>query len=221
MAAMLLFASAIAFADDYTPTSTWPYMYSDFTQGVVLTVDGKEKPGLYNVVLSDAKLHFIDGSLVKESSMIDVASVTVAGDFYINVQGKLLKVLSKGEKAVVAESFVIDYAKLVSADGAYGSSGNTLSVKSLSSLEGIGGTRTNMNHMELRNSKDTGSTLDLIVKKCIVFNGMAVMANKKDVMDAAAAQGRGAEVANFIKTNKVKWNNVVSLQALADFLANK
>lgn len=205
----------------YTPTTTWPYAYSEFTTGEVVTVDGSHKAGLYNVCLSNSKLHFIEGDFVKESTMTDVFSISIGKDMYVNMDGKIYKVLSKSDDAMIVEGNEIDYAKMNSAGGAYGSSGQTISTRALSSLEGIGGDRINMNHMDLRNSKEEGKSLSLISRKYLLFNMTLVPANKRDVVSKASDGGYEDEVNQFIKDNKIKWNQPASLQTLADFMSNK
>lgn len=206
---------------DFTPTTTWPYVYSEFTTGEVATPDGSTKAGLYNVCLSNGKLHFIDGDMVKESTMVDVYSISIGKDVYVNVGGKVYRVLSKSDASLVVEGIEIDYARLNSTGGAYGSSGNTLSTQALSSLEGIGGSRTNMNHMELRSSKENGKDLSLITRKFLVYNMTLVPATKKDVVAKASDDGYKDDVNAFIKENSIKWNQPASLQVLADYMSSK
>ena len=200
--------------DDYVPTTTWPYIYPEFMNGEIMTGNGSTTKGLFNVCLADSQLHYIDGDLVKKATILDLQGVTI-GDF------NLYKVLSKSGSAVVAEGYSIDMAKLNGSEGAYGSSGSTLATQSLSSLEGIGGNRTNMNHMDLRNSKDSGKYLPLIERMYLVFNKTVVPATRKDVLEYASDKGFKPEAEKFIKENKIKWNQQVSLQALADFLSSR
>lgn len=214
-------AYAAAIGQNYTPTTTWPYVYSEFTTGEVVTFDSSHKAGLYNVCLTNGKLHFIEGDFVKESTMTDVFSISIGKDMYVNMDGKIYKILSKSDDAMVVEGSEIDYAKMNSAGGAYGSSGQTISTRALSSLEGIGGDRINMNHMDLRNSKEEGKSLSLISRKYLLFNMTLVPANKRDVVSKASDGGYEDEVNQFIKDNKIKWNQPASLQTLADFMSNK
>lgn len=207
-------------AEDYAPTSTWPYVYEDFTGGELVFRDGQKRAGSFNVVLTDSKLHFIDGDMVQEARMFEVAEVSIGEDVYVNLGGKLFKLLSKSDKSIVVEGFEIDYAKLNSSEGAYGSSTTSVSAQSLSSLEGIGGSRTNMNHMALKNSKEEGKSLPLIVKKYIVIDGVPVFASKRDVLAFAERKGCKAEVSSFVKSNRIKWKSTTSLQQLADYLVS-
>lgn len=223
---VLILASFYAFGslmaqDDYVPTTTWPYIYPEFTDGEIMTGNGSTTKGLFNVCLSDSQLHYIDGDLVKKATVLDLQGVTIGKDTYVYADFKLYKVLSKSGSAVVAEGYTIDMAKLNGSEGAYGSSGNTLATQSLSSLEGIGGDRTNMNHMDLRNSKDSGKYLPLIERMYLVFNKTVVPATRKDVLAYASDKGFKSEAEQFIKDNKTKWNQQVSLQVLADFLSSR
>lgn len=127
----------------------------------------------------------------------------------------MLKVMAKSDKAIVVEEFNIDFAALNATGGAYGSSSTSAGTTAFSSLEGIGGTRTNMNHMELKNNKDNGKELPLIKKNYIFVKGQKIFCSKKDVL--ALSVDRDA-VKSFLKANKIKFNDPQSVLILGDFL---
>ena len=215
-----LFASATLAQAQYEPTSSWPYVYDDFQDGVILWVGGKEKPGKYNINLVDKKLHFIEGAYIKVANMMEIASVRIGSDIYQNAAGEMLKVLSKSDKSLVLEDNEINYAALNETGGAYGSSSTTIGTTALSSLEGIGGTNSsqNINHMELKLNKDNGKVLNLINKKYLFVKGRKILATKKAVMEAPGLDNEAAKA--FFKENKIKWNKVPDLQKVGDFLAD-
>lgn len=215
-----LFASAILAQAQYEPTSSWPYVYDDFQDGVILWVGGKEKPGKYNINLVDKKLHFIEGAYIKVANMMEIASVRIGSDIYQNAAGEMLKVLSKSDKSLVLEDNEINYAALNETGGAYGSSSTTIGTTALSSLEGIGGTNSsqNINHMELKLNKDNGKVLNLINKKYLFVKGRKILATKKAVMEVPGLDNEAAKA--FFKENKIKWNKVPDLQKVGDFLAD-
>lgn len=215
-----LFASATLAQAQYEPTSSWPYVYDDFQDGVILWVGGKEKPGKYNINLVDKKLHFIEGAYIKVANMMEIASVRIGSDIYQNAAGEMLKVLSKSDKSLVLEDNEINYAALNETGGAYGSSSTTIGTTALSSLEGIGGTNSsqNINHMELKLNKDNGKVLNLINKKYLFVKGRKILATKKAVMEVPGLDNETAKV--FFKENKIKWNKVPDLQKVGDFLAD-
>lgn len=211
--------AATALADDYEPTSTWPYIYSEFMSGQLQMPGGGTKDALFNVCLTNATLHFIEGDMVREASSADVFAVRIGGDYYVNAGGKVLKVLSKSDKGMVLEQLDVDYAKLNSSQGAYGSSGSTIATQNLSSLEGIGASATNMNmnHMVLRNSKDEGKILPLIRKMAVFVGGKLVDAMPKEIQAAFGVDKDSFKL--FQKENKIKWKDPQSVQKVVDFVA--
>ena len=210
--------AAAALADDYEPTSTWPYVYSEFTGGQLQMPGGGAKDALFNVCLTNSALHFIEGDMVREASPSDVFAVKVGSDYYVNAGGKVLKVLSKSDKGMVLEQLIIDYAKLNASQGAYGSSGSTIATQNLSSLEGIGASATNMNmnHMVLRNAKDEGKILPLIHKLAVFSKGKLVDAVPKDIQTAFSVDKDAFKL--FLKENKIKWKDPQSVQKVVDFI---
>ena len=208
-----------AFADDYTPTTTWPYIYEDFTPGEIITTAGGKKNLKMNISLAKANVHFIDGEMINELSNLDIASVKIGSDTYVNAAGRLMKVLAENENGCVVEGYDVDFAKLNSTGGAYGSSSNTLGTMNLSSLEVIGATSSgqggSVNHMELKANKEVGQTLPLISKKYIFANKRTVPANKTEIGDLVGKDNLKA----FLKTNKVKWNDAWSLLQIVDLVS--
>lgn len=214
---LLLAHGAMTYAQDYAPTTTWPYVFRDFTEGELLTPGGTQKSGTYNISLVSGKLHFIDGELVKEALASEVFSVRIGSDIYANVKGRMMKVLAKSDNGFVAEDATVDMAALNATGGAYGSSSNSVSTTAFSSLEGVGGTMSNMNHMQLKNSKDEGKILPLNRKLYLVLPDMVVFAAKKDVL---AVDGIDKAAMNaFLKENRTKWKSPESLLPVVDRLS--
>ena len=210
LAATLLLSVQAAFADDYSPTTTWPYAYEDFSAGYITLSDGSVKTLLVNVNLVKETLHFIDGEMIKET--YDLVSVKIGDDLWVNAGGRIRKVLAKGEDGCIVEAIDVDYATLNSTGGAYGSSSTTLGTMALTSLEGIGATNssTSLNHMELKASKNNGQILPLVRKKYIFAGGKCIFATRKDISEEVGADA----VKTFLKTVKVKWNSPESLLQL-------
>lgn len=128
-----------------------------------------------------------------------------------------MKVMARSDNGFIAKETLIDMAALNATGGAYGSSSNSIATQALSSMEGIGGTRSNMNHMELKNSKDEGQILPLKEKMFLVLPSAVVYAAKKDV---SAVYGVDKKALNsFLKENKVKWNDPDSLLVLLDYIS--
>ena len=219
---ILLFSATTAFAqyDKYNPTTTWPYMYADFEDGELKLNAGNPKKGKYNVHLLEGTLHFIEGDLIREANSLEVFSVKIGKDYYANAGGRMMKVVAKNDNGFIAEETLANIAELNNTGAAYGSSSNSLSTQALSSLEGIGGTRSNMNHMELKNAKGEGEILPVTVKTYIVLpGGYCIFAAKKDVSNLNGIDKK--ELNTFLKENSIKWKDPQSLLILVDFLAER
>ena len=128
-----------------------------------------------------------------------------------------MKVLARSDNGFIAQEVLADFASLNSTGGAYGSSSNSVSTQALSSLEGIGGSRTNMNHMELKNSKSDGALLPVTTKVYLVMPDKVLFAAKKDVNEIDGVDKKALSA--FIKEKKIKWKNPQDLLVLLDFIA--
>lgn len=204
-------------AQDYQPTTTWPYLYPDFTAGELQKYGGSANEGSYNIHLAKGTLHFIEQDIIREAASSEVFSVRIAQDYYANVGGTIMKVLARSDNGFIAQEVLADFASLNSTGGAYGSSSNSVSTQALSSLEGIGGSRTNMNHMELKNSKSDGALLPVTTKVYLVMPDKVIFAAKKDVNEIDGIDKKALSA--FIKEKKIKWKNPQDLLVLLDFIA--
>ena len=170
-------------AQNHKPTTTWPYLYADFQPGELKKITGAPIEGSYNIHIHLGTLHFIEDGFIREVSSSEIFSVKIGMDFYASVGGTIMKVLARSDNGFIAQETLADIAALNSTGGAYGSSSNSISTQALSSLEGIGGSRSNMNHMELKNSKDEGQVLPVKDKLYLVMDHAVVFAAKKDVTE--------------------------------------
>ena len=106
----IMFASAFALclkAQNYEPTSTWPYIYPEFTEGTLHLNASGVREGLYNIHILEGRLHFIDGEIVKEADPTDVYSVKIGNEIYLNAGGTMMKVLAESEAGVVLQEIIV------------------------------------------------------------------------------------------------------------------
>lgn len=205
-------------AQDFKPTTTWPYVYSDFIQGELREYDGAVHETQFNIHLAAGTLHFIEDGMIREASTAKVFSLRIGKDYYANVGGVIMQILANSDNGFVAKEVKADYAALNNTGGAYGSSSNSISTQALSSMEGIGGSTTNMNHMELKNSKEDGSALPTTTKLYLVLPDKVIFATKKDINNTYGVDKKAFSA--FLKENKVSWKNPQDLIAVIDFIAN-
>ena len=203
-------------AQNHKPTTTWPYLYADFQPGELKKTTGAPIEGTYNIHIYQGTLHFIEDGMIHEVLSSQVFSLKIGMDYYANVGGTMMKVLARSDNGFIAQETLADIAALNSTGGAYGSSSNSISTQALSSLEGIGGSRSNMNHMELKNSKDEGQVLPVKDKLYLVMDQAVVFAAKKDVTELYGIDKKAVNA--FIKENQIKWKDPQSLIVLLDYL---
>ena len=203
-------------AQNHKPTTTWPYLYADFQPGELKKTTGAPIEGTYNIHIYQGTLHFIEDGMIREVLSSQVFSLKIGMDYYANVGGTMMKVLARSDNGFIAQETLADIAALNSTGGAYGSSSNSISTQALSSLEGIGGSRSNMNHMELKNSKDEGQVLPVKDKLYLVMDHAVVFAAKKDVTELYGVDKKAVNA--FIKENQIKWKDPQSLIVLLDYL---
>lgn len=213
---MLILSLGCMSAQNHKPTTTWPYLYADFQPGELKKITGAPIEGSYNIHIHLGTLHFIEDGFIREVSSSEIFSVKIGMDYYASVGGTMMKVLARSDNGFIAQETLADIAALNSTGGAYGSSSNSISTQALSSLEGIGGSRSNMNHMELKNSKDEGQVLPVKDKLYLVMDHAVVFAAKKDVTELYGVDKKAVNA--FIKENQIKWKDPQSLIVLLDYL---
>jgi len=195
-------------------TTIWPYIYPEFKQGTLYMIGGKQLEAQFNVHIQESRLHYLDKGIIKETQSENIVVAKIEDDIYMSVDGKVMKVIGSEERGFVATLILGDFDKLFNSAGAYGGSSNSSAIMKLSSIE-IGG-KTIVNHMELRQKMENGTTIPLKFKYYIVTKGNVYPATKNGI-SSKLTELESAEFKSFLKKNKIKWNNPQSLMILLDF----
>ena len=197
----------------------WPYLYNDFTEGMIFFRSGSTETRFLNIHVYENRLHFIDGENISElKSTGNIAKVEIAQVCFVPYAGSFYQLLSKGDSGV---SLVLlttgNFESLLQSSGAYGSSANSNSTQQLSSIEGTwraGGT----NHMNVKNNKSAGKEIPL-VKKYFYLSGIELIpAKAKDVEKSLDDPAQKKAFTAFVKANKINWNRPDDLVKLLEVL---
>lgn len=199
-----------------TPSTTWPYLYDNFTPGVIYMDGGAKSEVLMNVQVRHDRLHFIDKDIIKEANLANVIAVTIGKDNYIPVSGELRKIVAQNENGVVAVSLLGDFAALQETGGGYGASSESASTRKLSSVEVDG--QVNQNHMLILKEKENGADLNMLTTYYIIKGGSCIKATRKDVEDALSDSAKAGWKA-WLKANKIKWKDPESLLKVVDYIS--
>ena len=199
----------------YNPTSTWPYAYPEFEDGVIYLDGGQKISRKMNVHLRAGRLHYLDGDIIKEADTSGAVAVYIGDDKYIFVNGEAMKVVAESRKGCVVQETLGDFASLAGGGGAYGSSSATLATRKLSSIETD--SRINQSHMLLMQSKHDGAMLPLEEKYYIVTPAFTCVAAKVAVADALGPEKK-AGWKEWLKSNKIRWRDPDSILKVTEYL---
>ena len=210
----LLLCSVFALAQN--PTTTWPYLYDNFTPGTIYMKGSTKSDVMMNIHLRHDHLHFIDNDIVKQANLTDVLIVSIGADSFLPFDGEMLKIVAKNDNGVVAASIIGDFAAAQETGGGYGASSETASTRKLSSFELEG--QINQNHVLLLQEKENGADLNVITTYYIIRSGESVKATRKDVNASLSKEGQDA-FKLWLKSNKIKWKDPESILKVVDFLS--
>ncbi len=213
-----LLAVALQVMAKFDPNTKWPYIYENFTDGVVYSTDMTKSEGKLNVHLSGNVLHYIgkDGKVYQGTDK-KVARVEIGKDAYIYVDHSLMQVVGSEGKNVLLKFVKAEFSRIQNGSGgAYGADLNSSSSRQLSSLE-LGGMNTPELGMMLQEKND-GAEIPLATEYYFVIGGKRILADKKEVADFLGTS-RAAEWKTFQKENKIKWKKEDSLVAVLKFLS--
>ncbi len=200
----------------FKPKDTWPFLYEDFTEGVVCSDSGDDiLTGKINVSVLNQKLYYIKGENIMEADMVKVFSVKAGEDIFVNVAGKLYKVLAESKGGAAVQARYLDVEQMNKANIGYGVSSSVASTQNVAGLALDSNAGTNIN--KALESKEGGAEIPLAEKTYILFcRNRIVPALKREVMDVPGLDKNQAKA--FFKEHKIKWSQPESLTEVADFL---
>lgn len=212
-----LVATFQLFAQSFTPTTTWPYLYEDFLDGTVFLSEGQgEKLMKLNVHLQHSTLHYVEGDKVMQLNPRNVESIRIGNDRFVYMDGGLVRLVKAKEGLSLVKLVKADMAALSkNSSGAYGMSTDVSAVDQLSSIQ-LGGI-SNLSHTQMKLERNDGK--DLPVEEDYYFvwgDNKVVKATRKEVEKSLDDDGK-AKLKAFVKQNKIKWKNEESLSQLLEF----
>jgi len=213
---LLVFAVAKA---EYSPTTLWPYIYEDFTQGLVMYHNGSAIKASLNIHLEKGELQYLEGDVIMTTNLSDVEYAIIGTDKYVVADNSMMKVLSENDSrtAFVLSSILGDFEALYVGTGAYGSSANTQAVRSQTSIE-VGG-KSVVSHAKLLAEKkeDNGKSLSTKEKQYVKVGDKVSPAYQKDVEKTFGLSGNDQWKA-FLKKEKIKWRKADDLFKVVEYI---
>lgn len=215
-----LFSLAVpAEAQRYHPTEPWPYLYEDFKPGNVFT--NKEETIGYqqlNVNIIDGKLHYIEDGIIMEANMMHVHVVGIDEDVYLNVGGRLMRVLREGEHCAVVLGTEVDFDEMAKSNIGYGRSA-VASTQDISLMALAGSNNSNKSLLEAQKTKYNGKILPLRETTHLVVDGRLYPADRHDLLKESGVDRK--VLSDFIKTEKIRFKKPEDLEKVGEFIHNQ
>lgn len=215
---LLMFAlfSTLLCSAQYVPTTQWPYLFENFTQGTIYYSNGTKGKAILNLHLLNGDLHFLQGNNILKTNGTDVVRVEIGDQSFLYVNNQLMEIIDHNGNNVLLKSVLADFDALLSSTGAYGADANTHSRRDLSSLGiSIGGVDIT-DHGLMQQNKKEGKELNEKVSYYLIINNQTFEANKKEVQKNMPAD-KTAAWKKFLKENKIKWKDEESLSKVLHF----
>lgn len=211
-----LLAAAPLFSQEFSPRETWPFVYEEFLPGAVRMPDGSfVQEGRYNIAVTDGSLLYVDdGGVIMRPDMTRVYTAKVGEDVYVNVLGKMYKVLSESDGGAVLLGVEIDVEKRNSVSIGYGISSSTASSQGLLNVRSFDPKGKKLEQTAL--DKYQGEVLP--VKNIMYFRigSSLIPANRQDVLNFPGVDRKQASA--FFKQEKIKWKDLASLEKVLLFI---
>ncbi len=212
----LVMLSSVAYGQKEC-TTTWPYLFSEFTKGTIFFVDGRSVEREVNVHLQESHLHYLDNSIIKQTDGTKIKSVRVGDRNFIFFNRMLVEVEAACEQGFVGNVVLADYDRLNEATGAYGTTSNVSATRDVTSLEDIGGSSNiNTNHMELKRNSKEGKLLYLNTTRYLV-SGLTIYKATKSGVNRELDKDAKKAFKSFDKEHKIDWDDPKSIIKVLEF----
>ena len=207
-------------AAPYQPRDTWPYIYADFTSGVIRTTNNASTTeGTFNVSLIDGSLHYILNGTIMKLDMASVLTAKIGEELYVNIGNKMYRVLVEKENGWLLQYEQVDMEEMNKASIGYGISSSTASTQNVSTLLEGSSDMVNMLLENAISAKANGRVLPIAKSHHIYCGGYLVAAARSSIREYPLIDKKEADA--FLKSHKIKWNKPESLEQLIDFVASQ
>ncbi len=194
-------------------STSWPYLYKDFTDGIIYKKSGGKVYNKLNVHVLKGRLHYIENEMVKEAVGNDILLIEIGKDKYMPVNGDIMKIVGQKDNGFVTLLQTADMQRLTETGGAYGTSSTSSSTRKITSIDM---TAADIKHTEMLQNRSNGTSIDLNSKYYIVAGENVYEASKKTIENELPAEDKDA-FRSFVKDHRIKWKNADSLTELLDF----
>lgn len=208
-----------AFSQSFSPRETWPFLYEEFMSGATRTKDGViVTESRFNITAHDGALLYIgkDENIMK-ADMSRVYTAKLGEDVYLNISGKMYKLLSELDCGAVLMGTEINIEEQSKVSIGYGINSSTASAQSLTILMDGRFDTLGKNLQQTENEKNTGEILPLRERYFLFFEERLIPAKKQEFLDMPGIDKKATKA--FFKQEKIRWKDTASLEKVLVFLS--
>lgn len=216
-----LLALCQAFSQEYKPRETWPFIYEEFQDGAARMRSGdlvSEAP--FNVAVHDGSLMYVDSEgIIMRADMSKVYSAKVGDDVYVNVLGRMYKVLSELDRGNIVSGVEIDRDQQGKVSIGYGISSSTASAQGVSLLMDGRFFQDNRSLQQTSLDKYSGNVLPVKEVLYLMLGDRLIPATRQEILNVPGVDKKAATA--FMKQEKIKWKDTASLEKLLVFVSSQ
>lgn len=213
----ILFFCLTTINAQFKANTHWPYLYEDFTEGIIYFQGNKELKSKLNVHLLESALHYLKDGNIYQADTRDIIGAEIGNNKFICEDGKLMTIISEVKTNKLLKLTVGDFESLLSSKGAYGASSNTQALKDLTSLEIRG--LNDPAHGYMLQEKNEGRIVPLKESYYLLLDKKLIPATKRDIEKNLADSEKNSWKV-FLKENKIKWKDEQKLALLLNYFTN-
>lgn len=210
-----------AFSQDYEPRETWPFLYEEFQPGAARTRDGSLiTEARFNVAVHDGSLMFVgQDDVIMRADMSRVYTAKVGEDVFVNLGGRMYKLLSELDCGTIIRGTEIDIDKQNTVKIGYGISSSTASAMGITPLLDGRFDTANKKLQQTELDKMRGEVLPVKETVYLRFGLNLVPASRQEVLNIPGIDKKAANA--FFKQEKIKWNDTASLEKVLSFISEQ
>lgn len=218
---MMLMALCSINAQEYKPTDTWPFVYLDFQPGMTRAKSGATlTEAKFNITVNDGRLMYIGkDDVIMQLDMNEVYTARVGDDVYVNLLGKMYKLLSELDCGAVVEGVDIDVDEMNKVQIGYGVSSSSASANNVTILMDGRFNLVNKSVQQASAEKYKGNVVPIKTTSYIVVNGILIPASRQEISSYPGVDKKAAT--DFFKKEKIKWKEVSSLEKVLVFVSEQ
>lgn len=218
LAVSLFFCSLSLSAQEYHPREGWPYIFEDFSAGVVINYGGEvSAEGFFNVSVVDGKLHYVQDGKIMVANMNQLQVVRIGEKVFVNRMGKLKEVVAEERGGCfVLREVSVDMVELSKTEIGFGARSAVASTQKVNVLSVSGGTVNLSLETAIAASID-GAELPVKEKYFFLIKSKEYPADKSSFLSMEGIDKASAKA--FIKSEKIKWHKAESLGKVLKYIA--